>query len=138
VLSQIFESIAIIKPVTSRPTSSERYFYCRALRLLSDTHRMQLQEAMWRAFQCNMQMLACKGLAPAVMRPSPSSVHLSTGTQKREREASGHAHESGDLAGITHSAMTEESPLVRYMESCVHQQLLIQVPQRTAFSRSMP
>lgn len=130
----MFEAIAILKPVTSRPTSSERYLYCQALRPLTIAQRIQLQDTMWKCFQCDIQILDKS--TPNLLFAAPCQMGMkrsrdvlneiggtrisSPGTDEKES--------SLPLAPISAAAVEpKDSPLVAYMEACANQQLVLQV-----------
>jgi hypothetical protein len=46
-LSQLFERITLVKPVTSRPASGERYIVALCLRDISETTRRDIIEKLW-------------------------------------------------------------------------------------------
>lgn len=50
-LTDLFDSIALVKPVTSRPANSEKYLLCRGFRLTEKSTRCDLQEHLWRWFE---------------------------------------------------------------------------------------
>jgi hypothetical protein len=48
ILSQLFDHIAYMKPITSRPATGELYIICRGLRDdLTEDHRTDLMNALW-------------------------------------------------------------------------------------------
>lgn len=50
-LSDLFDSVAQVKPVTSRPANSEKYWLCRGFRLTDRQGRQDVQEQLWRWFK---------------------------------------------------------------------------------------
>jgi hypothetical protein len=57
-LSCLFEELSVVKPITSRPTSSERYLFCHHFRSLSPQQRSQLQDLLWE-FQLTSPQASC-------------------------------------------------------------------------------
>lgn len=53
-LSHLFDELSIVKPITSRPTSSERYVLCSNFHPLSFSQRLKIQTSFWSYISSNL------------------------------------------------------------------------------------